>query len=245
MGLISISRRDCIVGGAGALSALWASTSLAQAVRRHPLVAADEVLAHEAIVQAVEFKGRRAIKLELSDAAQRRALAAQAGNQSSMAIVGVPFVNGTLEVDLAAEVNGKGAPDSRGFVGLAFHVAPNLSAYEAVYLRMTNGRLATPPTPPPRVDRAIQYIAHPGFHFEASRQQAPGRYERGADVGPGNWTSLRLVIQGPSLRAYVGAAAEPALVMDDLRRGGQSGAVALWVDDGTSAFFSNLRISAA
>jgi hypothetical protein len=50
---------------------------------------------------------------------------------------------------------------------------------------MTNGRLNDPAPPAPRIERAIQYVAHPDFHFAVSREQFPGRYEKGADIAIG------------------------------------------------------------
>ena len=88
---------------------------------------------------------------------------------------------------MAGEFTGRGAPDDRGFVGLSFHIAEGFASHKTVYLRMTNGRLNVPPLPAPRIDRAIQYGAAPGFHFSDSRERFPGRYEKGADIALGRW----------------------------------------------------------
>jgi len=48
----------------------------------------------------------------------------------------------------------------------------------------------------PRIDRAIQYVAHPDFHFFVSRDKFPGRYGHGADVALGRWHKVRLEIGG-------------------------------------------------
>ena len=126
-------------------------------------------------------------------------------------------------------------------MGVAFHVDVLTEAYEAVYLRMTNGRLNRPAPPALRVDRAIQYVAHPGFHYAVSRERFPGRYERGADVALGQWHHLRLEI-GPS-RARALVDGQEALAIDELRYAGREGAVGLFIDDGTRGYFRGLRIA--
>ncbi len=146
-----------------------------------------------------------------------------------------------IEVEVGAELNGKGGDDERGFAGLSFHISDDFQAHETVYLRMTNGRLNVPPPPAPRIDRAIQYVAHPDFHFPVSREKFPGRYEKGADIAIGRWFRLRLEIEGPRLRALVDGA--EALVVDDLHYARRRGLVGLFVDDGTRGFFGELRIS--
>jgi hypothetical protein len=232
--------RTGITALASSSPTLWA-----QQTQTRALVSSDGLITHQVGVQAVEYKGRRAVRIELDAAAQQRVLRAGNANQAAFALLPDVFQDGRIEVDLAAEVNGHGGSDARGFVGIAFHIPADNSVYEAVYLRMTNGRQAVPTPPSPRIDRAIQYTAHPDFHFDVSRRVAPGRYEKGADIAPGAWTSLRLDIRGKSLKAYVGGSQQPSLEIDDLRYGGNRGKIGLWVDDGTAAYFTNLRITPA
>ena len=190
------------------------------------------------------WNGRDCLSVELTDEEQRGRLAkTRTSNGPSYAIVHRSFSAGVIESDVGAELNGKGAADARGFVGFAFHLSDDLQTYEAVYLRMTNGRLNDPAPPPPRIDRAIQYVAHPDFHFAASREKYPGRYEKGADIALGRWHRLRLEIQGARLRALVDGV--EALAIDDLHYAGRHGAVGLFVDDGSRGFFANLHILAA
>ena len=150
------------------------------------------------------WNGRDCLALELTDDEQSGRLnKTRSGNGPSFAIVHRDFTDGVIEADIGAELTGKGAPDDRGFAGLSFHIGPDFETHETVYLRMTNGRLNVPPPPPPRIDRAIQYVAHPDFHFDVSREAFPGRYEKGADIAIGRWHRLRLEVQGTHLRALV------------------------------------------
>lgn len=190
------------------------------------------------------WNGRDCLALELSTEEQEGRLnKTRSGNGPSFAIVHRDFTDGIIEAAIGAELTGKGAPDDRGFAGLSFHIGPDFATHETVYLRMTNGRLNVPPPPSPRIDRAIQYVAHPDFHFAASREKYPGRYEKGADIALGRWHRLRLEIGGPRLRALVDGV--EALAVDDLHYAGRRGAIGLFVDDGSRGFFANLVIIAA
>jgi hypothetical protein len=187
------------------------------------------------------WNGRDCLSLELTDDEQAGRLdKTRSSNGPSFAIVHRDFTDGTIEADIGAELTGKGAPDDRGFAGLSFHIGQDFETHETVYLRMTNGRLNVPPPPPPRIDRAVQYVAHPDFHFEVSREAFPGRYERGADIAIGRWHRLRLEVQGPHLRALVDGV--EVLTVDDLHYAGRRGPVGLFVGDGSRGFFANFAV---
>jgi hypothetical protein len=197
---------------------------------------------HHVTAVASEWMGRKCLAVELTDEDQAR-VRVKGGNGPSYAIVARDFTNGTIEVDIASVLTGKGGADSRGFAGIAFHITPDLDTYEAFYLRMTNGRLNDPPPPVPRIDRAIQYVAHPDFHFFVSRDKFPGRYERGADVALGRWQRFRIEIAGPRARAFVDG--KETLAVDDLHYAGRRGPVGLFIDDGSRGYFRDLRITPA
>src|SRR5690348_13456431 len=190
------------------------------------------------------WNGAESLAVELTDPEQKLRLETTGGgNRPSFAIVHRDFADGVLEVAIAGTLTGKGAPDDRGFVGLSFHITPDFRSHETVYLRMTNGRLNVPPPPEPRFSRAIQYVADPGFHFSDSREQFPGRYEKGADIAVGRWCQLRLEIAGPRLRALVDGA--EVLAVEDLRFAGRRGPVGLFVGDGSRGYFRELRVRPA
>jgi hypothetical protein len=190
------------------------------------------------------WNGHDCLSLELTDTEQAGRLdKTRSGNGPSFAIVHRDFTDGTIEADIGAELTGKGSPDDRGFAGLSFHIGQDFETHETVYLRMTNGRLNVPPPLPPRIDRAVQFVAHPDFHFEVSREAFPGRYEKGANIAIGRWHRLRLEVQGRHLRALVDGT--EVLAVDDLHYAGRRGPVGLFVGDGSRGFFTNLRVLAA
>jgi hypothetical protein len=90
--------------------------------------------------------------------------------------------------------------------------------------------------------RAVQYIAHPGFHFEESRRVAPGQYEKPAAIALGQWHRLRIEIDQGHLTASVDGT--PVLQVDDLRYAGKSGQFGIWVGDGTDAYIADFSVAA-
>lgn len=202
----------------------------------------EPIAARNVIATESEWLGQPALRLELTGEEQARQRAGAGGNRPTFIVLGSGFSDGVIEVDIAASINGKGGEGARGFAGIAFHIDEDAEEFEAVYLRFANGTLNEPPPPPPRDIRAVQYIAHPGFHFEESRRVAPGQYEKAAAIGLGRWHRLRIEIDQESLTASVDGA--PVLQVDDLRRAGQPGQFGIWVGDGTDAYVANLSVMA-
>src|SRR5258708_573902 len=206
----ALGRRSLVqASAAAALGAVIPQGSQAEAAVPQP-IAVNLVTASQR-----HWNGRDCLALELTDDEQQGRLnKTRSGNGPSFAIVHRDFTDGAIEADIGAELTGRGAPDDRGFAGLSFHIGPDFETHETVYLRMTNGRRNEPPPPPPRFDRAVQYVAHPDFHFDVSREKYPGRYEKGADIALGRWCRLRLEVQGTHLRALVDGV--EVLVVDGL-----------------------------
>ncbi len=197
---------------------------------------------HLVDIQATSFQGQDALAVELTPGAQK-ALLEQNGtaNGASYAKVPVSFKNGTIEVDVAARINSKGPADVRGFVGIAFHLDDQDKTFEALYLRMTNGTANNPPPPAPRNEYGVQYISIPGRDWKTLRQTYPNRYEKAAPVAIERWHKLRLEIQNSTLRAFVDQT--PVLEVPNFSYPGRQGAIGLWVDDGTTGYFRNLKIT--
>ena len=236
----ALGRRRVVQGSAATAvgAVVWPACIRAEAAVPQPL-ATNLVTATRR-----HWNGRDCLALELTDDEQAGRLdKTRSGNGPSFAIVHRDFTDGSIEASIGAELTGKGAPDDRGFAGLSFHIGQDYETHETVYLRMTNGRLNAPPPPSPRIDRAVQYVAHPQFHFEVSREAFPGRYEKGADIALGRWHRLRLEVQGTYVRAQVDGI--EVLAVDDLRYAGRGGPVGLFVGDGSRALFADVRINVA
>jgi hypothetical protein len=110
--------------------------------------------------------------------------------------------------------------------------------FEYIYLRPTNGRADDQV----RRNHSTQYSAHPNFGFAVSRAQAPEKYESYVDLEPGVWTRYRITVEGTKARLYVHGAAQPCLIVNDLKLGDSSGGVALWIGPGTEGYFAGLQI---
>ena len=155
-----------------------------------------------------------------------------------MILNNVRFHNGAIDVDVAG-LPSKGADESaRGFIGVAFRVQSD-TRFEIIYLRPTNSHADDQL----RRNHTTQYVSAPDWPWERLRKETPGVYESYTDMAPGEWTHLRIVVQGTNAKLYVGGAAQPCLIVHDLKLGDVEGAVALWIGPGTEGYFRDLTIS--
>jgi hypothetical protein len=188
----------------------------------------DQLVPHRVKVESVEYKGKRAIKV-VEDG--------QVGNGEAYAVVkGAPFHNGTIEVEMAGQPAKAAGEGARGFIGVAFRIRDG--RFEYIYLRPTNGRAEDQV----RRNHSTQYSSFPDFDFARSRKEAPEKYESYVDLEPGVWTRVRITVQGTTARLYVHGAAQPTLIVNDLKLGDSSGDVALWIGPGTEGHFTGLSI---
>jgi len=166
----------------------------------------------------------------------KRALALGAGPGIGVAwLAGYDFGDGVIELDIL----GRSQPVQGSFVGVAFRVA-DAQTYDAVYFRPFNFRAADST----RHAHAVQYASHPRWPWQKLRAERPGAFEKPVVPEPDGdeWFHVRIVVERPTVRVYVNAAAEPALVVEELSdRAG--GSVGLWVGEGSGGQFANLRVT--
>lgn len=157
----------------------------------------------------------------------------------AVAIVdGSEFGDGVIEAEVAGKPAAGSNDTARGFVGIAFRVNDDASRYECFYLRPTNGRADDQL----RRNHSTQYVSFPDFPWHRLRKESPGVYESYADLVVGEWTKVRIEVSGTKARLYVNGASQPALVVNDLKLGATAGKIALWVGDGTEAYFSKVTV---
>ncbi len=149
------------------------------------------------------------------------------------------FQDGVIEIELTGEPAANAGEGARGFVGVAFRVSPEAAKYECFYIRPTNGRAEDQV----RRNHSTQYISFPEFPWQRLRKDFTEKYESYADLVPGEWTKLKIEVRGDKARLYVHGAAQPVLVVNDLKLGQSQGQIALWVGPGTVAHFADLRVS--
>jgi hypothetical protein len=183
-----------------------------------PLDSTRGLQPHDVTVEAVEYKGRKAVRV-MPTAASDEAWAAGKGGEGG-GIVVIPatsFHNGTIEVDVVGKPRAGAPAEARGFVGVAFRVAADASKYEAIYVRPTNARADDQL----RRNHSTQYISFPDFLWLTLRNETPGKYESYVDLVPGEWTRLKIEFSGGKARLYVNDAPHPVLLVNDLKTWGQ------------------------
>jgi hypothetical protein len=227
------------------------------------LQTADRLALHNVRAEPVTFAGRKGLQLTLPEEARQRVKALESmtpeERERSMTpeerarvrsglsfLVGqlavvqaLEFSSGTIEVEVAGTPELTARESARGFVGIAFRVKDDLQTYDAFYLRPTNGRADDQE----RRNHSVQYISHPEWPWSRLRKEAPGKYESYVDLVPGQWTKIRVEVEGARARLFVHDNPQPTLIVNDVRSGpNASGGVALWLEPGTVAHFRNLTV---
>lgn len=178
--------------------------------------------------EAVTHRGKQAVKLTES-----------AEGETIAILKGTNFTDGVIEAELAGLPRAGAGEAARGFVGIAFRVSEDGRKYECFYLRPTNGRADDQL----RRNHSTQYVSHPDYPWHRLRKEHPGVYESYADLVPGEWTKIRIEVSGTKARLYVNDSPQPVLIVNDLKHGaGTSGAIALWIGQGTEAYFSKVTV---
>lgn len=188
----------------------------------------DQLTPHRVKLEAVDYKGKRAIKIVEDGSVPNGEAYAVVKNKE--------FHDGTIELELAGVPAAGAGEGARGFIGVGFRVRDG--RFEYIYLRPTNGRAEDQV----RRNHSTQYSSFPDFDFARSRKEAPEKYESYVDLEPGAWTRCRIVVKGTTARLFVHGAEQPTLIVNDLKLGDGSGAVALWIGPGTEGYFTGLNI---
>ncbi|HEY4109558.1 family 16 glycoside hydrolase [Puia sp.] len=150
------------------------------------------------------------------------------------------FSNGTIEVTLLSRLLPTAFPDARGFIGLAFRINKDNSRFESIYIRPTNGRAEDQL----RRNHSTQYFSYPDYKFDRLRKEAEGKYESYADMGLNEWIKMKIVVKGAQAKLYLNNNPQPVLIVNDLKLGAaNSGAIGLFVDTGTEAFFRDIKVT--
>jgi hypothetical protein len=209
------------------------------AAQSFPLASGKGLQPHNVTVDRVSYQGRNAVRVMSLPSADAVYDAQKSGTGGGIVLLeGSSFHDGTIEVDVAGMPQANAPALARGFVGIAFRVPPGASRYDYVYIRPTNGRASDQE----RRNHSTQYASFPDNEWLKLRAESPGKYESYTDLIPGAWTHLKIEVAGVKMRLYVNGASQPTLLVNDLKLGDCSGAVALWIGVGTEAYFANLRL---
>jgi hypothetical protein len=194
----------------------------------------DNLNANDVIPSIAEHEGSSATRLVLTPDAETP------DNPTFARIKDLEFHNGTIEVEVAGRPLPDAIPEARGFIGIAFRIQDDLSAFECMYIRPTNGRAQVQI----RRNRATQYFSYPDWKFDRMRTEVPGHYEAYVDLVTGAWTKIRIEVEGEKAQLFVHDLEHPILVVNDLKHGpDMTGGIGLYIDNGTEGFFRNLKVS--
>jgi hypothetical protein len=231
MGRFFVLRDMLKLLAAAVLVALGISLEAGQASKPIAIESGTGLEFIQVVPQTATYKEHKALRLTQTPNPTREGVAL---------VNGVEFKNGTIDVDLAGVPGAGSGEGARGFVGIAFRSAAHGDAFECFYIRPTNGRADDQL----RRNHSTQYVSEPQFPWQKLRAENPGVYESYVDLETGVWTHLRVDVDGVRARLFVNGAPQPALIVNDLKRGVVSGQVGLWIGSGTEAYFRNLQITA-
>lgn len=153
---------------------------------------------------------------------------------------GIQFHNGIIEIKLLSRLLADAPDFARGFIGIVYRANADDSEFESFYLRPTNGRTCTDPV---RKAHGCQYFSYPGYTFSYFREFGITKYEAEADIDLNEWITLKAVIENDRAEFYLNQSVRPLLIVEGMKHGvGQKGSVGIFVDVGTEAFISEMKV---
>ncbi|MDO4386689.1 MAG: hypothetical protein Q4E18_11890 [Clostridia bacterium] len=157
------------------------------------------------------------------------------------ALKDVSFHNGTIEVRMRSRLL-PDAPDyARGFIGIVYRASDDASEFESFYVRPTNGRNCSDSV---RKAHGCQYFSYPGYTFSYFREFGITAYEAPVEIALDEWFTLKAVIQDEKASFYLNGSNAPVLKVPFMKHGkGTKGSLGIYVDIGTEAFVSDLKIT--
>lgn len=158
------------------------------------------------------------------------------------ALKGVQFHNGTVEMRLRSRLLPDAPEYARGFVGIVFRAKADSSEFESFYVRPANGRTCADPV---RRSHGCQYFSYPGYTFSYFREFGIAEFEAPVDIALDEWFTLKAVIRDENASFFINGADHPVLIVPHMKHGtGHAGAIGIYVDIGTEAFVSDIKVTA-
>lgn len=203
---------------------------LAQSIKLTP----NNLVANQVYMSVERLEGKEALKI-IKDSTIKAV-----DEATFVKIKDVDFQDGTIEVKVLSRLLKTARPSDRGFIGIAFRINEQNSAFECIYIRPTNGRADDQV----RRNHSIQYFAFPDFKFDRLRKESPEKYESYSDMGLNEWIKMKIVVKGKQAKLFLNDNKQPSLVVNDLKLGeNTTGALGLFVDVGTEGYFRDLMVT--
>lgn len=190
----------------------------------------------------VKFNGEEVLKIERDLKAlpfDVERLEATVDEPTYAKLTNLDFGNGIIEVKMLSQIqNPSPFGGAQGFIGIAYRISDNDSAFESIYLRPRVGRSDNQRFR----NHTVQYYAYPNHKFEKLRKEAPGQYETTAPVDLNEWITMRIEVDGEKAHMYINDAKYSTFVVEKMKGKTTHGSVALWVDIGTIGYFKDLKV---
>lgn len=190
----------------------------------------------------VDFRGEQVLKVERDLQAlpfDEKNLASTVDEPTFVKLKDFDLRNGVIEVKVLSTIQ-QPSPfaGARGFIGLAFRINGNDSAYESIYLRPSLGRAYNQFSR----NHSVQYYAYPDYKFDRLRREAPGKYETYADIDLNEWITLRLEVNDNKAELFINGQKNPSFIVTEMLGTTSHGQIGLWVDIATTGYFKELKV---
>jgi hypothetical protein len=147
--------------------------------------------------------------------------------------------NGVIEVKVLSRIQIPSQyTQAQGFIGLAFRINGDNTAFESIYLRPNCGRSENQFAR----NHSVQYFSYPDFKFARLREESNGVYETYADIGLDEWITMRIEFDGKRAALYLNNQRYPSFIVNEMKGKSGSGSIGLSVDNDTDGYFKDLRI---
>lgn len=151
----------------------------------------------------------------------------------------LPFENGIFEVKVLSRILAPSPfPRAQGFIGAAFRINQDDTAFESIYLRPNVGRSNNQLSR----NHAVQYFSYPDYKFNRLREESNGEFETYADIGLDEWITMRFEIQDERVTLHLNDQESPSFIVNEMKGDLGPGSIALWVDIGTEGYFKDFKI---
>ena len=148
--------------------------------------------------------------------------------------------NGIIEVKVLSRIQNPSPFEfAQGFIGLAFRINDDDSAFESIYLRPKVGRSENQKSR----NHTVQYYAYPDYKFERLRKEFAGVYETTAPVDINEWITMRIEVNGEKAELFINDAKYSNFVVPKMLGKTATGSIGLWVDIGTEGYFKDLKVT--
>lgn len=152
----------------------------------------------------------------------------------------VSLDNGVIEVKVLSRVQENTPfPGSQGFIGVAFRINEDNTAYESFYLRPRVGRSDNQFAR----NHTVQYYSYPDYKFDKLRKDPRAAYETAAPVALNEWITMRIEFEGETARLFINNQKYDTMIVPKMLGKTTTGAIGLWVDIGTEGFFRDLKVT--